>query len=78
MKLVLKTGEIKEVNTDFMFNNQYNTMDGKRIYDVDVERIIDDIRLGEFYCSSVKQGTYDEVAQAISEKRAKINKCNDC
>ena len=78
MKLVLKTGEIKEVDTDFMFNNQYNTMDGKRIYDVDVERIIDDIRLGEFYCSSVKQGTYDEVAQAISEKRAKINKCNDC
>ena len=78
MKLVLKTGEIKEVDTDFMFNNQYNTMDGKRIYDVDVERIIDDIRLGEFYCSSVKQGTYDEVAQAIAEKRAKINKCNDC
>lgn len=78
MKLVLKTGEIKEVDTTFMFANQYNTTDGIRMFDKDVHRIIDDIRLGEFYCSSVKQGTYDEVAQAIAEKRAKINKCEGC
>lgn len=78
MQLVLKTGEIKEVDTKFIFNNQYNTADGERVYDTAVHHIIDDIRLGEFYCSSVKQGTYDEVAQAIAEERAKINKCEGC
>lgn len=78
MKLVLRDGKIKEVDTSFIFNNQYNTTDGARIKDKDVKYIIDDIRLGEFYCSTIKQGTYDEVAQAIAEKRAKINKCDDC
>ena len=78
MKLVLKTGEIKEVDTSHIFDNQYNTTDGKRVFDTEVQYIIDDIRLGEFYCSSVKQGTYDEVAKAIAEERAKINKCEGC
>lgn len=78
MKLVLNNGEIKEVDTTFIFTNQYNTTDGKRIHDTEVKYIIDDIRLGEFYCSSVKQGTYDEVAQAIADTRAKIDKCDGC
>lgn len=78
MKLVLKNGEIKEVNTTYVFPNQYNTTDGDRVYDEQVKYIIDDIRLGEFYCSSVKQGTYEEVEKAIAEKRAQINKCEGC
>lgn len=78
MKLVLQNGEIKEVDTTFIFSNQYNTTDGKRVMDTEVKYIIDDIRLGEFYCSSVKQGTYDEVAQAIADTRAKIDKCEGC
>ena len=78
MKLVLKTGEVKEVDTKHIHDNQYSTTDGKRVLDREVKYIIDDIRLGEFYCSSVKQGTYDEVAKAIAEERAKINKCNEC
>ena len=78
MKLVLHNGEIKEVDTSFIFNNQYDTTDGKRVHDKDVKCIIDDIRLGEFYCCSKKQGTYDEVANAIAEERSKINKCSDC
>ena len=78
MQLVLQNGEIKEVDTTHIFNNQYNTTDGKRIMDTEVKYIIDDIRLGEFYCSSVKQGTYDEVAKAIAEKRAQIDKCEGC
>lgn len=77
MKLVLHNGEVKDVDTSFIFSNQYNA-DGKRIHDTEVKYIIDDIRLGEFYCSSVKQGTYDEVAQAIAEERAKINQCDGC
>ncbi len=78
MKLVLTNGEIKEVDTTEIFSNQYNTTDGKTVYDKEVKYIIDDIRLGEFYCSSIKQGTYDEVAQAIAEKRAQIDKCEGC
>ena len=78
MKLVLHNGGIKEVDTSFIFNDQYNTTDGKRVHDKDVKCIIDDIRLGEFYCCSKKQGTYDEVAKAIAEERAKINRCSEC
>lgn len=78
MKLLLHNGEIKEVDTSFIFNNQYNTTDGKRVHDTEVKFIIDDIRLGKFYCGGGKQGTYDEVAQAIAEERSKINKCSDC
>lgn len=78
MQLVLRNGEIKEVDTTFIFDNQYNTTDGKRIHDTEVKYIIDDIRLGEFYCSTVKQGTYEEVVQAIAEKRAQIDKCEGC
>lgn len=78
MKLVLHDGTIHEVDTNHICNNQYNTLDGKRIFDSEVKYIIDDIRLGEFYCSSVKQGTYEEVAQAIAEERSKINQCEDC
>lgn len=77
MKLVLHNGEIKEVDTSFMFTNQYN-VDGERVYDTAVKYIIDDIRLGEFYCGGGKQGTYDEVAKAIADKRAQINKCEGC
>ena len=78
MKLVLKTGEVKDVDTGFIFSNQYNTTDDKRVMDSQVHHIIDDVRLGEFYCSSVKQGTYEEVAQAIAEERSKIDKCENC
>ena len=77
MKLVLHNGEIKEVDTSFIFNNQYDA-DGRRVYDTEVKYIIDDIRLGEFYCCSKKQGTYEEVAEAIAEERSKINKCDEC
>ena len=77
MKLVLHNGEIKEVDTSTIFNNQYNA-DGERVYDTKVKYIIDDIRLGDFYCGGGKQGTYDEVAQAIADTRAKINKCDGC
>ena len=78
MKLVLTTGEVKDVDTGHIFDNQYNTTDGDRIFDTAVHHTIDDIRLGEFYCSSVKQGTYGEVAQAIADTRANINKCEGC
>lgn len=78
MQLVLYDGSIKEVKLNGVFNNQYITTDGTRIYDTQVKHIIDDIRLGEYYTCSEKTGTYEEVAQAIAEERSKINKCNEC
>lgn len=78
MKLVMHNGEIKEVDTSFIFSNQYNTTDGERVHDTAVKYIIDDIRLGEFYSCSKKQGTYDEVLEAIKEERSKIHKCSEC
>ena len=78
MQLILHNGDIVDVDTRFIFDDQYNTTDGRRIYDKEVKRIIDDVRLGEFYCCSVKQGSYDEVAQAIADKRSQINQCQSC
>lgn len=78
MKAIMKNDTIEEIDTSFMFNNQYITIDEKRIYDTSIKQIIDDIRLGEFYCSSNKQGTYEEVQKAIDEERAKINQCDGC
>lgn len=77
MFAVLRDGGTVEIDTKHMFNNQYNTTEGKRIYDIDIHHIINDKRVG-LYCCSVKQGTYEEVQQAINEERAKIEKCVDC
>jgi hypothetical protein len=78
MYLVLKNGKTVEVDTSFVFDNQYNTVDGERIMDTQVQKIINDIRLGEFYCCSKKQGTYEEVVQAIADERSKIDQCEGC
>lgn len=78
MEAIMRDGTIEEIDTSFMFNNQYITIDGKRIYDTTIKQIIDDIRLGEFYCGSNKQGTYEEVQKAIDEERAKILDCEKC
>lgn len=78
MKAIMNNGTIKEIDTSFMFNNQYNTIDGERIHDTDIKQIIDDVRLGEFYCCSKKQGTYEEVQKAIDEERSHIHDCKNC
>lgn len=60
MKALLKNGEWVEIDTVYLFNNQYNTKDGKRIFDQDISRIVGDIRhgLGKCrYCGAlVKKG----------------------
>ena len=50
MKLYLKNGNICEVDTSYLFNNQYNTTDGKRFLDAQVARVEDDVRLGWGRC----------------------------
>lgn len=50
MRALLKTGEWVEINTKHLFNNQYNTTDGKRIFDGQILKIEDDARVGKGVC----------------------------
>lgn len=42
--LLSKRGKWVEIDTKHLFDNQYNTTDGYRIYDTDIERIEGDLR----------------------------------
>lgn len=44
--LVANRGKYVEIDTEHLFENQYNTVDGFRIYDTHIEHIIDDARVG--------------------------------
>lgn len=59
MKALLKNGEWVEIETTYLFHDQYNTKD-KRIFDKDIARIVDDVRLGLGKCrycgAMVKRG----------------------
>lgn len=77
MIAVMRNGKELEINTNQMFNNQYNTIEGTRIFDTEIHHIINDKRIG-LYCSSVKQGTYEEVLEAIKEHRSHIDCCLNC
>lgn len=77
MKALLKTGEWVEIDTEALFNNQYNTTDGKRIFDKDISRIVDDVR-GEFgkcrYCGAIVRKGEEE--EHFSERESKS--CEAC
>ena len=77
MMAVMRDGREVEIDTKFMFNNQYNTIENNRIYDKEIHHIVNDKRIG-LYCCSVKQGTYDEVLEAIKEHRSHIDCCLNC
>lgn len=57
MRALLKTGELVEIDTSWLFNDQYNTLpseggseNGRRILDGEVARIYDDARVGMGKC----------------------------
>ena len=77
MIAVMRDGRELEIDTGFLMNNQYNVGENDRIYDIDIHHIINDKRIG-LYCCSVKQGTYEEVLDAIKKERAKIESCVNC
>ena len=60
MKALLDCGEWVEIDTSNLFSNQYNTKDGRRIFDRNILRIVGDVRhgLGKCrYCGAlVKKG----------------------
>lgn len=96
MKAILidkdESGKHKEVkiDTEFMFDNQYNTIptgynadtatngkgekSGKRIFDGEILQIIDDVRPNLWVGGGI-QGTREQVQKAIDAQRAKINQC---
>jgi hypothetical protein len=43
-------GKWVDIDTDYIFDNKYNTIDGKRIYDTWVDKIENDIREGVTEC----------------------------
>lgn len=85
MKAVLKNGLTVEIDTNCLFDNQYNLFPGegekygKRIFDAEIVRIIDDARVNMgkcAYCGKlVKRG---EEEQHFAEEEAKIEKCDGC
>ena len=77
MIAVMRDGRELEIDTNHMFSNQYNTVNDGQIYDEEIHHIINDKRIGLYYCS-VKQGTYDEVLEAIKEHRSHIDCCLNC
>lgn len=76
MKALLKSGEWVEIETACLFHDRYNTK-GKRIFDKDIKRIVDDVRpgLGKCrYCGKlVKRGEENRHFEEM-EKRP----CSKC
>lgn len=77
MQAQLKNGVWIEIDTAALFNNQYNTTDGRRIFDKDIKAIRDDARAGLGkcrYCGAiVKRG---EEEKHFSEREARS--CAGC
>ena len=77
MQALEKTGVWTEIDTRALFTNQYNTTDGRRIFDKDIKAIRDDARAGLGkcrYCGAiVKRG---EEEKHFREKEAQG--CGGC
>ena len=77
MIAVMRDGREVEIDTNHMFSNHYTTVEKQSIHDEEIHHIINDKRIG-LYCCSVKQGTYEEVLEAIKEHRSHIDCCLNC
>lgn len=77
MFAIMKTGERVEIDTACLFDNQYNTVDGRRIFDKDIKRIENDARVNMGrcrYCGRiVKRG---EEEKHFSEMESQT--CENC
>lgn len=84
MKALLKNFEWVDIDTTYIFDNQYNTKTGKRIFDADIIRIEDDIRILNpeicncGYCEKLFL-TKEEYEKHIAEENNKARKrCKEC
>lgn len=80
MRALLKTGKWVEIDTSYLFENQYNTTveyGNKRIFDGDIQKIEGDVRLGLGVCkycgAMIKKG---EEEKHFSERESKS--CDKC
>lgn len=77
MIAILKSGEAVEIDTKHLFNNQYNTADGARIFDAQISRIINDVRSGLGKCrfcgAIVRPG--EEEKHCFEREAAGCEKC---
>lgn len=85
MKALLKTGEWVEIDTTFLFTNQYNTTEkfgNKRIFDKDIEEIQDDARLNKGrcrYCGAiVEKGKEKEHFEQEKLKKCSLLESDNC
>lgn len=79
MTAILHTGERVEINKKSVFDNQYITKGGSRIFDYQIKRIENDIRLDNFFeCSDQFKGTTEECKEHIKSVRESIKKCQSC
>ena len=73
MEAVLKNGTVEQIDTTYLFNDQYNTVSGKRIFDGEILEIRGDVRYGLGKCrycgKMVRRGEEEEhYRQKESEK----------
>lgn len=79
MTAILHTGEAVELDTKNIFSDQYFTKGGKRIFDYQIKRIDNDIRLDNFFeCSDQFTGTAKECEKHIKSVRESIKNCQSC
>lgn len=77
MKALLNSGEWVNIDTSCLFHDQYNTEDGKRIFDNDISRIVDDERPGMGrckYCGALVKRGEEETHFQEKEKKG----CSGC
>lgn len=66
MRALLKSGKWVEIDTSFLFENQYNTTEeygGERIFDGQIQKIEDDARIGKGrckYCGAIVEKGQEE------------------
>ena len=83
MRALLKTGEWVDIDTNCLFDNQYNTTEecgNKRIFDGDIKRIEDDVRLGLGkckYCGAIVKKGEEEKHFLEQEAKKKMCSMND-
>lgn len=71
-------GKFVEIDTSHVFDNQYNTVDGFRIYDNHIDKIIDDIREDKNIFFVAHANGKDEIKKVNFEDHLKNKRFYGC
>lgn len=82
--LLVKDRKWVDIDTEYIFNDQYNTADGRRIFDTQIIRFYEDIRIQNpemckcGYCGKIFM-TNEDYARHIEEEKSLVKKgCSSC